>query len=498
MEKRINTTIVTCLFYIGRDRWKYSGFPKNYDRYSGWMKNFLSIDAQMIFYVDDFYYERAVEIRKKYDPNLEKTTFIKTTIGDLEAYKTYYNKMSSLMNSPEFKSKIQFQVSDMLYPLYNVLMYNKCNFIKEAAEMNPYNSEYFYWVDLGACRNESSDYERVHWPDSSNQDYFNNKITFFSHSGPGFDIGDQETHFLSQSRFIQGGYFIVPINKVNFLKREVESVIEETLAKGYIGSDEKIFDLIYKRNSSEFNIIQSSWFEFFKMCAPKTGHSKSYNRLKELSNDNIPEAHLQYLQKLKDEYGFIPKVIYDVGACVLNWTNGAKRIWSESEYILFEAMEESEEIFKETPYQYEIAVLSDQNDKEVTFYKNADYPWGNSYYMENPELSPRANELFGQSQNQFTRLTKTLDSIRQNRNFPYPDLLKIDVQGCEVDILKGAADVLQNVEHLIVELQHVPYNIGAQLENESIPFIESLGFELVTPRFSENVADADYHFKRKR
>jgi len=207
---------------------------------------------------------------------------------------------------------------------------------------------------------------------------------------------------------------------------------------------------------------------------------------------------MQYLQKLRDEHGFTPKVVYDIGACVLNWTNGAKQVWPESEYVLFDAMEESEELFKETSHQYEIAVLSDQDDKEITFYKNVFCPWGNSYYMENPELSPRANELFGQSQNQFTRLTKTLDIIRQNRNFPYPDLLKIDVQGCEVDILRGATDILQNVEHLIVELQHVNYNIGAQLEDESIPFIESLGFELVTPRFSENVADADYHFKRKR
>lgn len=498
MEKRVNTTLVTCLFYIGRDRWKYSGFPAGYDRYTGWMRNFLSLDAQMIFYVDDFYYERAVNIRKEYDPNLEKTVFIKTTIGDLEAYKTYYNRMSSLMNSPEFKSKIQFQVSDMLYPLYNILMYNKANLLKEAAESNPFNSDYLYWVDVGAFRNDLSEYERVQWPDSSKEEYFNNKITFFSHFGSEFNIDNQESHFLSQTRVVQGGYFIVPIKKVNFFKQEVDSVINEILAKGYIGSDEKIFDLIYKRNSSDFNMIRATWFEFYNLTRSGEAPSRIYSHLKQLSKDNLADTHLQYLQKLRDEYGFTPKVVYDVGACVLNWTNNAKLVWPESEYILFEAMEESEDLFKETPHQYEIGVLSDENDKEVTFYKNVFYPWGNSYYMENPELSARASELFGQSENQFIRLTKTLDTVKQNRNFPYPDLLKIDVQGCEIDILKGATDILQNVEHLIVELQHVPYNIGAQLENESIPFIESLGFELVTPRFSENVADADYHFKRKR
>ena len=118
--------------------------------------------------------------------------------------------------------------------------------------------------------------------------------------------------------------------------------------------------------------------------------------------------------------------------------------------------------------------------------------------MENPEQSSMANVLFNNPSNQFKRLTKTLDLVRRKRGFPYPQLLKIDVQGCEVDILRGATDILQHVEHLIVELQHVEYNLGAQLAHESIPIIESLGFELITPKFSlSSHADADYHFKRK-
>jgi len=143
-------------------------------------------------------------------------------------------------------------------------------------------------------------------------------------------------------------------------------------------------------------------------------------------------------------------------------------------------------------------VFSDVDDKEITFYKNVTFPGGNSYYMENPEHSSMANVLFNNPANQFKRKTITLDTMRKMKNFPYPDLLKIDVQGCEVDILKGATEILQHVKHLIVELQHVEYNIGAQMCNDSIPIIESMGFELVTPKFSlSSHADADYHFKRK-
>lgn len=225
----------------------------------------------------------------------------------------------------------------------------------------------------------------------------------------------------------------------------------------------------------------------------------SYPRLKDISRDRpIHQSHQDYLIKLKNEFGFNPSVIYDVGACVGHWSTIAKEVWPNAQYFLFEAMEESEDIFLEGNDQYEIGVFSDVDDKEVTFFKNVTYPGGNSYYMENPEHSSMAEVLFKNESNQFKRKTKRLDTVMKRRGFPLPQLLKIDVQGCEIDILRGAPEILKHVEHLIIELQHIEYNIGAQVSHETIPIIESLGFELVTPQFSPSShADADYHFKRK-
>jgi FkbM family methyltransferase len=227
-------------------------------------------------------------------------------------------------------------------------------------------------------------------------------------------------------------------------------------------------------------------------------YSHSYPHLKNISkNRPIAQSHQDYLIKLRDEFGFTPTHIYDVGACVLHWLTIAKEVWPNSSYYLFDAMEESEEIFQETPHDYHIGVYSDVDNKEVIFYKNVTFPGGNSYYMENPKHSSMSSALFANPANQFKRKTITLDTVRRQKNFPYPDLLKIDVQGCELDILSGSTDILKNVKHLIIELQHVEYNIGAKLTNESIPIIESMGFELITPKFSNNGPDADYHFKRK-
>jgi len=94
------------------------------------------------------------------------------------------------------------------------------------------------------------------------------------------------------------------------------------------------------------------------------------------------------------------------------------------------------------------------------------------------------------------RPTKTLDDVVKERGFPPPDFIKIDVQGCEVDILKGATETLKTVKDLVVELQHSEYNKGAPQVQESLPFIESLGFKCVSPMFAYNGPDADYHFKK--
>lgn len=225
--------------------------------------------------------------------------------------------------------------------------------------------------------------------------------------------------------------------------------------------------------------------------------SEFYNHLKNLQSswDSVGDVHRDYLKKIKRDFNFEPRVIYDVGACVLGWTKSAKTVWPDSQYFLFEAMEESEDLFLESGHNYHIGVLGNEDGKIVTFYKNVNSPGGNSYYMENQEFSPIANHLFAGSQNQFSRRMETLDSVVCKKNFPKPDLLKIDVQGCEIDILQGAGDLLKDVKHLIIELQHVQYNIGAITAAESIPIIESMGFKLVGEKFSlSSHADADYHF----
>jgi FkbM family methyltransferase len=192
--------------------------------------------------------------------------------------------------------------------------------------------------------------------------------------------------------------------------------------------------------------------------------------------------------------------VYDIGAAVLHWTKEAKQIWPNTQYIAFEAMTQVEDFYREHGVEYAIGVFSDIDDKEVTFHCHPQYLGGNSYYKENEVYSPAAKNIYTPNYEE-RRKTITIDSVTKLKKYPLPDLVKIDVQGAEIDILRGMTNTLKNVKHLIVELQHVQYNLGAQLIDTSIPFITSLGFELIpcgrNDYFCGNGPDADYHFIRK-
>jgi FkbM family methyltransferase len=219
------------------------------------------------------------------------------------------------------------------------------------------------------------------------------------------------------------------------------------------------------------------------------------DRLRELGSQRlIPRDHVDYLAKLKNQ-GFEPKVIYDIGACVLHWTNEAQRIWDRAEYIVFEAMDSSEFLFKERGLKYHMGVLSDESGKEVDFYQNDVHPGGNSYYKENEEVNPETVNYFNESHRRRLK-TVTLDAVRRLKNFPAPDMIKMDVQGAELDVLRGAVETLSTVKHVILELQVVEYNKGAPLKDAVIAYMDTQGFDCLGI-FSNNGPDGDYHFVRR-
>ena len=57
------------------------------------------------------------------------------------------------------------------------------------------------------------------------------------------------------------------------------------------------------------------------------------------------------------------------------------------------------------------------------------------------------------------------------------DLIKLDVQGAEIDILLGGLKTLNKTKYLILETSLKQYNKDAPLEKEVISFLKRFGFK---------------------
>ena len=172
------------------------------------------------------------------------------------------------------------------------------------------------------------------------------------------------------------------------------------------------------------------------------------------------------LEKIKE---FIePKRILDIGANVGGWYNECRSHFPSSYIFSIEANEECEEALKDTNPNYLIALLAKDN-KEYDFYVNNTYrSTGNSIYKELTEHYTEANTRIIKKQG--TRL----DDIFTDEYF---DLIKMDVQGAELDVIKGGSKLIRAAHGLILEVALKEYNEASPMYDEIITYLETIGFK---------------------
>ena len=160
-------------------------------------------------------------------------------------------------------------------------------------------------------------------------------------------------------------------------------------------------------------------------------------------------------------------IIYDIGAFKGEWTNQLnKNCLKNKNFYLFEANIENEKYLKKYNHKYFIETLSDKR-KKVKFYSTAST--GDSYYLEQ-------TSIYKKNLKPKIKITSTIDIIQKKNKLPYPDFLKIDTQGSEIDILKGGKNALKKCKIILLECPIISYNKGAPNLNEYIKYLNSIGF----------------------
>lgn len=195
-------------------------------------------------------------------------------------------------------------------------------------------------------------------------------------------------------------------------------------------------------------------------------NNDSMERLTACIPVGIKEALRRRLGVLKSAYalerlkaaGFSPRTVLDLGSYRGDWAQEVKALWPHVAVLMVEAwppLVPDLECKAATLGNAEArqALLASESGKRVRFFEDRTA----SCIVADDDPRPTT-----------TLHTTALDDLVRETRFQYPDLIKMDLQGAELQAIAGGANTLKPAEVLQVELNLLPLIEGAPLLSEVV------------------------------
>jgi len=186
---------------------------------------------------------------------------------------------------------------------------------------------------------------------------------------------------------------------------------------------------------------------------------------------------LQYNQQHLDIERILNKpnpVILDIGANSGQTINGFKAKFPESTIYAFEPGIETfnrlEQLYRDTAnvHLYNIALGSEKS--RLTFHDNEHSVM--SSFLENG-TKIHFGEVIGTREIELT----TVDDFCMTHNISKIDVLKIDTQGFDLEVLKGAIGILPNISIILTEITIYPLYENLPEFDEVLKYLRENGFK---------------------
>ena len=205
---------------------------------------------------------------------------------------------------------------------------------------------------------------------------------------------------------------------------------------------------------------------------------RRFDKLKGTAAKNLSLGHIDSLELLELAKSHNPKVIYDIGANIGTWSLLAKAIFPDVTIHAFEPL-----IMHHEPFNKEVAGISDivlhkvaagpetaKMNIQVTSFSDA------SSLLETSEA---IHEHFGiTTEREETIEVVKLDDYVTTNSLPFPDLIKLDIQGYELEALRGAQQCMNHAQFILCEVSFLEFYQGQPLFHEIIEFMSQKGFYL--------------------
>ena len=164
--------------------------------------------------------------------------------------------------------------------------------------------------------------------------------------------------------------------------------------------------------------------------------------------------------KTMRDLGFSAANICDIGASDGSWCRGALRVFPRARYLCVEPLDENQRYLRLLSDEYPNVslwqgCLGSQSGRTVINIDGVGSSilpghWGNRYGVQREVV------------------VDTLDNLVRREIYSQFDLIKLDVQGYELEVLKGARNTIREAQAVIAELSFFSFQKGMPLFHEVV------------------------------
>jgi FkbM family methyltransferase len=181
---------------------------------------------------------------------------------------------------------------------------------------------------------------------------------------------------------------------------------------------------------------------------------------------NIPQVKLANAKRR----GLQIRSAIDGGAYNGGWARELREIYPDAQVLSIEPREECipdlEQAARDLPGVRYAATCIGSYEGEVQF---------NVHDSQSSMLDNSIGQKFGTLK--VYPITR-LDTLVQKLKFPWPDLIKLDLQGAELEALRGGTECLKRAQALFLEVSFIPLQKNSPLLFDVVSFCHEHGFRV--------------------
>jgi len=283
-------TLVTGLWDIKRDGLS-DGWNRSYNHYLEKFKQLLDIDNNLIIFGDNHLKEFVFNHR-----NESNTLFIERSL-DWFKNNDYFNIIQKIRLNPQWYSQAGWleESTQAKLEYYNPLVMSKMFLLHDAKIMDPFDSEYMFWIDAGLTNTVHPGYF-THDKVLNNLPKYISKFSFvcFPYETTteihGFDYNKMVSIVGNRvNKVARGGFFGGPKNTISDINSIYYNILTSTLQEGYMGTEESLFSIMTYKHSDLVNYFEIEgnglFGKFFEDLKNNTLEIKSESKL--ISNEPL-------------------------------------------------------------------------------------------------------------------------------------------------------------------------------------------------------------------